>query len=159
MSSDINNVVISGIVSRNPDIRSTSSGKIVIKFSIENNVEFYNGKTYKTYVNVVKWANSGDDPACNIKQEDRVVVSGSIDTESWDDKETGKKQYRTIIKANAIISPESTQQHHGSSNRYGNEYRPDAASNMQPPKGGKPTVPAMNIEHGAEDDDENDIPF
>lgn len=38
----------------------------------------------------------------DIRKGDEVLVIGSLDTETWEDKQSGKKQYKTVIKAYII---------------------------------------------------------
>jgi single-strand DNA-binding protein len=54
-----------------------------------------------TYHNVTAWGRMAE-TVQHCKEGDAVQVDGAIETESWDDKKTGTKKYKTVIKANNL---------------------------------------------------------
>jgi single-stranded DNA-binding protein len=65
------------------------------------------GRQYGDKVDVSAW----DDEAmalADLKQGDAVEIHGRITTESWDDKETGKKVYKQVVVATSVASPSRT---------------------------------------------------
>ena len=50
----------------------------------------------------VKAFRSLGEAAAGLEKGDKVVIAGSIVTDSWDDAETGQKRYKQVILADAI---------------------------------------------------------
>lgn len=59
------------------------------------------GNTDTTRYTVKAFKRLGDEAAA-LTTGDRVIVVGSIVTESWDDRETGQKRYKQVLLADAI---------------------------------------------------------
>lgn len=67
------------------------------------------GRQYPDKVDVAAW----DDAAltlADMKQGQPVEIHGRITTESWDDRNTGKKVYKQIVIAETVASPARTVQ-------------------------------------------------
>jgi single-strand DNA-binding protein len=101
----INKVILIGRLGKDPEIRSTPSGTSVAKFTIATDERFTdrNGEKQERteWHNIVAWGKLGEICGQYLKKGKLVYIDGSIRTDSWDDKETGQKRYRTeIIAAN-----------------------------------------------------------
>jgi len=104
MFGDLNKVMVMGNLTQDPDLRFTTGGTPVLNFSIATNRRYKAGDDWKdevTYHNVVVWR-SAESLAKRIKKGTRIFVEGRMQTRSWDDKETGKKQYKTEIVADNV---------------------------------------------------------
>lgn len=99
MPKTINEVHLAGHVGRDADIRSTSTGKTVTKFSLATGGgRKRDGGEYPTeWHNVECW----HDDAAKIKKGQYVELWGRIKTDSWDDKH-GNKKYMTKIVAEKL---------------------------------------------------------
>lgn len=99
----VNKVILVGRLGRDPEVRSTPSGATVAKFSIATD-ERYTDKSGERqerteWHNIVAWARLGEICGQYLKKGKLVYIEGSLRTDSWDDKETGQKKYRTEIVA------------------------------------------------------------
>lgn len=102
----INRVTLLGRTGKDPEKRYTTQGTAVATFSLattENVTKDRNNPTLKTTWHEIKcWGKLADMADEKIRKGDEVWVEGRITTESWDDKQTGKKVYRTMIVAAVV---------------------------------------------------------
>jgi len=102
----INKVILVGRLGKDPEVRSTPSGTSVAKFSLATDERFTdkNGEKQERteWHNIVAWGKLGEICGQYLKKGKLVYIEGSIRTDSWDDKESGQKKYRTEIVANTM---------------------------------------------------------
>jgi single-strand DNA-binding protein len=102
----INKVILVGRLGKDPEVRSTPSGQTVAKFSVATDEKFTdrNGeKQQRTeWHNIVAWGKLGEICGQYLRKGKLVFIEGRIQTDSWDDKESGQKKYRTDIVANEM---------------------------------------------------------
>ncbi len=104
MFGDINRSTLMGNVTRDPDLRFTTSGAAVLGFSIATNRRYKSGEEWKddvAYHNIVVWRNA-ESLAKRLKKGTRIYVEGRLQTRSWDD-DSGKKNYKTEVFADSVI--------------------------------------------------------
>ncbi len=98
---NLNKVQIIGRLTRDPELRSTPSGQNVANFSVATSFTWTdkNGqKQEKTeFHNVVAWGRQAEIIAQYFVKGQEIYVEGRLETRSWDDKDSGKKMYRTEI--------------------------------------------------------------
>src|SRR5947207_13968104 len=103
MASSVNKVILSGRLGKDPEIRSTPQGTTVAKFSLATDDRFTdrNGEKQERteWHNIVAWSKLAEICGQYLKKGKLVYIEGSIRTDSWDDKESGQKRYRTEIVA------------------------------------------------------------
>ncbi|HEX3109927.1 MAG TPA: single-stranded DNA-binding protein [Thermoanaerobaculia bacterium] len=99
----INKVILVGRLGKDPEVRSTPGGQTVTKFTVATDERFTDKSGEKQerteWHNVVAWARLGEICGQYLRKGKLVYIEGSIRTDSWDDKETGQKRYRTEIIA------------------------------------------------------------
>ena len=94
-------VVVVGNLGKDPEIRSTGSGKKVASFSLA--VDQGYGDNKKTeWVNIIAWEKLAELAEKFLKRGKTVALSGYLQTSSWDDKQTGQKRYKTEVVARDI---------------------------------------------------------
>jgi single-strand DNA-binding protein len=97
----LNKVFLFGNLTRDPELRALPSGQQVANFSIATNRVYKdrNGEKQEAteYHNVVAFGRSAELIGQYVQKGRPLFVEGRLQTRSWDDKETGKKQYRTEI--------------------------------------------------------------
>ena len=102
----VNMAILVGNLGKDPEIRSTSSGKTVANFNIATNEKWTDkasgqAKERTEWHKVIAWGKLGEFCGEYLKKGKSVYVQGSIQTRSWDDK-TGNKRYTTEIVAQRI---------------------------------------------------------
>jgi single-strand DNA-binding protein len=99
----INKVILIGRLGKDPEVRSTPSGTTVTKFSVATDEKFTdrNGEKQERteWHNIVAWGKLGEICGQYLRKGKLVYIDGSLRTDSWDDKETGQKKYKTEVVA------------------------------------------------------------
>lgn len=111
---DYNQAIIVGRVADRPEARNTTSGENIANFRVATGGKFADPVTgeqrgYDTeWHNVVAFGKRADIALDRLGKGSLVFVEGRLSTRSWQDKESGKKMYRTEIVADKIIPMQST---------------------------------------------------
>ena len=99
----INKVILVGRLGKDPEIRSTPGGQTVAKFTLATDERFTDKSGEKQerteWHNIVAWARLAEICGQYLRKGSLVYIEGSIRTDSWEDKESGQKRYRTEIIA------------------------------------------------------------
>jgi single-strand DNA-binding protein len=147
MAGTVNRVILIGRLGKDPEIRSIPSGTSVAKFSLATDERFTDKNGEKQdrteWHNIVAWGKLAEICGQYLRKGKLVFIEGSIRTDSWDDKETGVKKYRTEIIAKDMQMLEKKGDDEGGYSG-GGGYRKPASS-------GAPAGPAM--------DDDDEVPF
>ena len=101
----MNSVHLIGTVKFAPRFKPFDSGKAKTTAIIETPPA--PGRQYGDKVDVTAW----DDEAmalADLKEGDAVEIHGRVATESWNDRETGKKVYKQVCVATSVASPSRT---------------------------------------------------
>jgi len=97
----LNKVFLYGNLTRDPELKALPGGSQVANFGIATNRSFKgkDGQRQETteFHNIVAFGRTAEVIAQYFKKGRPIFVEGRITTRSWDDKETGKKNYRTEI--------------------------------------------------------------
>jgi single-strand DNA-binding protein len=97
----LNKVFLYGNLTRDPELKALPGGSQVANFGIATNRSFKdkNGQRQEAteFHNVVAFGRTAEVIAQYVKKGRPLFIDGRITTRSWDDKETGKKNYRTEI--------------------------------------------------------------
>jgi single-strand DNA-binding protein len=106
MAQGVNKVTLLGFIGKNPEIRSTNGGTLVANFSLAT-TERYKDRDGKQgerteWHNIVAFARTAEIVRDYAKKGTLLYLEGKLETKSWDDKETGHKNYRTQIVISRI---------------------------------------------------------
>ena len=97
MARSINQVILMGRLVRDPEQRTTTTGKTIASFSIA--VDRGGQEDAADFFNVTAWEKLGELVMQYLAKGRRVLVQGRLRQDSWDDKETGKKRSRVEVVA------------------------------------------------------------
>ncbi len=100
MAKSINQVILMGRLTRDPEQRSTSTGKTIASFSIA--VDRGGDSDAADFFEVTAWEKLGELVVQYLAKGRRVLVQGRLRQDSWDDKETGKKRSRVEVTATDV---------------------------------------------------------
>lgn len=104
----INRTVLTGRLTRNPELKTTQSGLSVASFTLAVNRQFAdkNGNRGTDFINCVIWK-KGAENLCNFTNKGSLIgVDGRIQTRSYDDK-NGQKVYVTEVVVDSFSLLES----------------------------------------------------
>ncbi len=96
----MNRVMLTGRLTRDPELRSLANGKSVTQFSIATH-DYRAGSERAEYHNVVTWDRLAEICSQYLGKGQLVAVEGRIQTRQWeDDKKT--RHWRTEIVASSV---------------------------------------------------------
>lgn len=104
----LNRVVLIGRLTKDPELRYTSSGTAVATFTLAVNRTYNNqqGEREADFLNIVVWRQLAELCANYLKKGRLAAVEGRIQTRSYDNQE-GRKVYVTEIVAESVQFLES----------------------------------------------------
>lgn len=97
MARGINQVMLMGRLTRDPETRTTPSGKTVTSFSLA--VDRGTQDDQADFFDVTAWEKTGELVAQYLSKGRRCLVQGRLRQDSWDDKESGKKRSKVEVVA------------------------------------------------------------
>ena len=93
----INNVVLTGRLSRDPEIKQTQSGVSVCNFCIAVDRQYKSGEEkICDFINCVAWRGTADFVSKYFHKGDGIGVTGSIQTRKWV-TDGGENRYATEV--------------------------------------------------------------
>ena len=106
-ASNVNVVVITGNLTRDPELRSTPGGTSVCKLRVAVNSRRKDGSTGEwidkpNYFDVTVWGAQGENCANYLSKGRPVAVEGRLDWREWEAKEGGGKRQSVEIIANSV---------------------------------------------------------
>lgn len=153
----VNKVILVGRLGKDPEIRSTPGGTSVARFTIATDEKFTdrNGEKQERteWHNIVAWSKLAEICGQYLRKGKLVYIEGSIRTDSWDDKETGQKRYKTEIIANTMQMLDRRGDEEGGGGYGGGQSRGSGSYNQQSRGGGRPTAAPDMME------DDEEVPF
>ena len=106
MSKGYINVTAVGNLGKDPEVRATGSGVKVATFSIAVD-QGYGDKARTEWVNVLCFDKLAELAEKYLKKGKTIALSGTLQTSSWDDKQTGQKRYKTEVVARDLTFMDS----------------------------------------------------
>jgi single-strand DNA-binding protein len=97
----MNKVLLTGRLTRDPELRSLASGKSVTTFNIATNEYAGGGKEKAEFHTIVTWDKLAQVCGQYLGKGQQVAVEGRLQTRSWDD-DAGKRHWRTEVVANHV---------------------------------------------------------
>lgn len=101
----INKSVIMGRLTRDPELRYTSSQKAVVSFTVAVNHGYGEAQTVD-FINCVAWNKTAEFVCKYFKKGSMIIVDGRIATGMWEGQD-GKKNYVTEVVASEVSFGES----------------------------------------------------
>ena len=103
-ASNVNVVVITGNLTRDPDLRHTGGGTPVCELRVAVNSRRKEGQEWvdkPNYFDVTVWGAQGENCATYLGKGRPVAVEGRLDWREWEAKDGGKRQAVSIV-ANSV---------------------------------------------------------
>ena len=132
----INKVVISGNLTRDPEIRSTQSGMNILTFGMAVNDRRRNPQTqewedYANFVDCVLFGNRADYLSRTLRKGTRVVVEGKLRYNSWERDGQRRSKLEVVVDDIDFISPRQQQSQGGYVPQQGNYGQPQGGYGQQ----------------------------
>jgi len=107
MAKSVNKVILIGNLGKDPELKHTSGGTAVAKFTLATNERFKdkdgNWQVRTEWHNITCWARLAEIASEYLKKGRTVYIEGSLRTDSWDDKQSGQKRYQTYVNASDLV--------------------------------------------------------
>ena len=100
MARSINQVIIMGRLTRDPEMRTTTTGKSIASFSLA--VDRQTQDDQADFFDITAWEKLGELANQYLSKGRRCLVQGRLRQDTWDDKETGKKRSKIEVVATDI---------------------------------------------------------
>lgn len=132
----INRTVLVGRLTKDPDLRYTSSGAAVVSFTVAVNRQFTNsqGEREADFINCVMWRKAAENFANFTRKGSLVGIDGRIQTRSYENQQ-GQRVYVTEVVAenfSLLESRSSAERRQGNDNGFSNS---QSAPSQQPSSG------------------------
>jgi single-strand DNA-binding protein len=97
----MNKVLLTGRLTRDPELRSLASGSSVATFAVATNEYRGNGKERAEYHNVVVWDRLAAVCGQYLGKGQQVAIEGRLQTRQWDD-DRGARHWKTEVVAISV---------------------------------------------------------
>lgn len=147
----MNKAFLIGNLTRDPELRNTSSGIPVCSFSIAVNRRFKNtqGQQETDFINITAWRQLGETCAKYLTKGRKVCVIGAIQTRTYEAQDgTKRNAFEIVADEVEFLSPSQGAQGGG-----GGDYRPSAPPLPAEPGGFSPA------DSGFTQVDDDELPF
>lgn len=105
--SDLNQVIVSGRLTRDASLKSLSSGSSLVEISIASNRIWNdrngNKQEETVFIDIDLWGKQADYFGKNLKKGDYIMVTGRLRRETWEAE--GQKRSKLSIRADKIDLP------------------------------------------------------
>ena len=104
----MNRVELIGRLGADPELRQLNGGTAVCRFNLATNRpgpnDEHGQRTSETdWTQIEAWEKLGETCGTYLTKGRRVLVMGSLRTDSWTDRESGQQRWRTIVRADDVI--------------------------------------------------------
>jgi len=97
----VNKVLLTGRLTRDPELRSLASGKTVTQFNVATNEYRTNGQEKSEFHSIVTWDRLAEICGTYLGKGQQVALEGRLQTRSWDD-ERGARHWKTEVVATHV---------------------------------------------------------
>ena len=97
----MNKVLLTGRLTRDPELRSLASGSAVATFAVATNEFRGNGKERAEYHNVVVWDRLAQVCGQYLGKGPQVAIEGRLQTRQWDD-DRGARHWKPEVVATTV---------------------------------------------------------
>ena len=163
----VNCAEIVGNITRDPEVRTTTSGQQVVSFGVATNDRWRDkasgeDRERTEFHNIVVWGDLAQEVGQHMKKGSRVYVSGRVQTRSWE-TQSGEKRYTTEVIAEkcnllGVAHPAATESIENTSTESSTPPPAEPAKEAATPPAGEPPVAVPDVNYASEVKVE-DLPF
>lgn len=147
----MNQVLLTGRLTRDPEVRKLANGKTVTQFGVATN-DYRGGSEHSEYHTVVTWDRLAEICGQYLGKGQLVSITGRIQTRQWEDEEK-KRHWKTEIVANTVEMLSGKKKKDYAAESAAEALAAQAAAMGLTPEEGMFTTSAAAFEHDDEDDD------
>ena len=149
----LNHITIMGRLTKDPELRRTSSGIAVASFTVAVDRDFAtNGSEKETdFIECVAWRQTGEFVSKYFTKGRMIVVSGRLQIRGWTDKDGNKRRTAEVVADNCYFGDSKKESSGGDS--YGGNYG-GCGQNYSAPH-----YPQTNNDFAVIEDEDAQLPF
>lgn len=100
----LNQISIMGRLTRDPELRRTSSGKAVTSFTLAVDRDFANDGNRETdFIECVAWGSTGEFVDKYFSKGSMAVVSGRLQIRTWKDKDGNNRKTAEVVASSVYF--------------------------------------------------------
>lgn len=102
----LNQIVLMGRLTRDPELRTTTNGNSVASFTlaVDNDYKPQDGDRQTDFIDVVAWKHTADFVAKYLAKGRMVVVSGRLQIRNWEDDKGQKRKSAEVVAGNIYFA-------------------------------------------------------
>ena len=147
----MNQIVIMGRLTRDPELRHTQSGTAVASFTLAVDRRYApkdGGERQTDFIDVVAWQNLGEFVSKYFTKGQMAAVTGRLQIREWTDKDNNKRKSAEIVADNVYFTESKKSRDAGA-----------ARSEVKEEYNAGYSSPVETSEYSEIDPDEIDLPF
>ena len=106
MSLNLNNVVLAGHLTRDPELKQIGADKVVASSGLAINRRYKDaaGQQHEeaTFVEIEAWGRTAELIGQYLKKGSPAYIEGRLKLDSWDDKDSGQKRSKLKVVAETV---------------------------------------------------------
>lgn len=102
----LNHITLMGRLTRDPELRYTSTGTPVASFTVAVDRDFAskeNGEKQTDFIDVVAWRQTGEFVSKFFTKGSMAVISGRLQIRDWQDKDGNKRKSAEVVADNVYF--------------------------------------------------------
>ena len=153
----MNRVLLTGRLTRDPEVRTTAGGKAVASFAVATHEYVGNGTEKSEFHNVVAWDRLAETCGRYLGKGQQVALEGRLQTRSWDDDQN-KRHWKTEIVASSVEMLSGRRKKDYAAETAATALEAQALAAGIAPDAGEPVADdsGFSVAPGGEDDEEED---
>jgi single-strand DNA-binding protein len=103
----MNQVVLVGRVTRDPELRHTPGGAAVAEISLAVNRTWFDKQANEkresvSFCDITLWARTAEIACEYLRKGSQCAISGRLEQQTWEDKETGQKRSKLKVVGESL---------------------------------------------------------
>ena len=109
----MNKIILMGRLTRDPEVRYTTTGKVVCQFTLAVDRPFTNqdGQREADFINIVVWGKIAELCGNSLTKGQRALVDGRLQLRSYDAKDGGKRYVTEVVAENFSLLDSKPKEH------------------------------------------------
>ena len=100
----VNEVELIGWMDQDPEMRYTPQGIAVTTISVATKRPSHaNGEIKTEWIQVEAWERLAEQINTHLRKGSRVRVNGHLVTSSWEDRESGQRRSKMVVRAESVL--------------------------------------------------------
>ena len=100
----VNEVELIGWMGQDPEMRFTPQGTAVVTISVATKRPSHaNGEIKTDWITVEAWERLAEQINESLRKGSRVRVSGHLVTSSWEERESGQRRSKMVVRAESVL--------------------------------------------------------